>query len=100
VLEEPFKGVSLFETALFLRMCYQPHELSAATLASTLGSPAATLGSLAATLGSLAATLGSPAATLGSPAATLGSLACLLLLAHKLDVSMVQELVIATMAGE
>lgn len=33
VLEEPFKGCSVYEAALFLRLCYRPHELTQASLA-------------------------------------------------------------------
>lgn len=37
-LEEPLAGCSLFEAALFLRLCYRPQELTPANLASERGS--------------------------------------------------------------
>ena len=37
MLEAPFEGASLFDAALFLRLCYQPRELPT-NLAATLDS--------------------------------------------------------------
>ena len=34
VLEEPFRGCSLFEAALFLRFCYRPRDVTPANLAA------------------------------------------------------------------
>lgn len=38
LIESPFEDAALFNTALFLRFCYQPHNLTPANLAAALGS--------------------------------------------------------------
>lgn len=38
MLEGPFIGASLFDVALFLRLCYRPRELSTSDLAAMLDS--------------------------------------------------------------
>ena len=38
VLEAPFQDASLFDTVLFLRLCYQPRDLSPTNLGTALGS--------------------------------------------------------------